>query len=104
MNIRHFVALFFKQQLALAATVNLQLSQHILYFICILTGPPVLPDGTFNQHLPESTSIGQMQHPKGCCMELGKWPIKVQLGSTNSKGLPVLFQGSHQDLFLNNHH
>jgi len=34
-------------------------------------------------------------------MELGNWPIKVQLGSTNSKGLPVLFQGSHQGLFLN---
>jgi len=37
-------------------------------------------------------------------MELGNWPIKVQLGSTNSKGLPVLFQGSHQGLFLNNNH
>jgi len=37
-------------------------------------------------------------------MELGNWPIKVQLGSTNSKGLPVLFQGSHQGLFLNNHY
>jgi len=35
-------------------------------------------------------------------MELGNWPIKVQLGSTNSKGLPVLFQGSHQGLLLNN--
>jgi len=44
----------------------------------------------------------EMHHPKGCCMELGNWPIKVQLGSTNSKGLPVLFQGSHQGLFLNN--
>jgi len=44
--------------------------------ICILTGPPVLPNGTFNQHLPESASIGQMQHPKGCCVELGNWPIK----------------------------
>jgi len=71
---------------------------------CILTGPPVLPNGTFNQHLPESASIGQMQHPKGCCMQLRNWPIKVQLGSTNSKGLPVLFQGSHQGLFLNNDH
>jgi len=37
-------------------------------------------------------------------MELGNWPIKVQLGSTNSKGLPVLFQGSHQGLLLNNHY
>jgi len=36
-------------------------------------------------------------------MELGNWPIKVQLGSTNSKGLPVLFQGSHQGSFLNDH-
>jgi len=35
-------------------------------------------------------------------MELGNWPIKVQLGSTNSKGLPVLFQGSHQGVLLNN--
>jgi len=35
-------------------------------------------------------------------MELGNWPIKVQLGSTNSKGLPVLFQGSHQGFLLNN--
>jgi len=37
-------------------------------------------------------------------MELGNWSIKNQLGSTNSKGLPVLFQGSHQGLFLNNDH
>jgi len=44
-----------------------------------------------------------MQRPKGCCVELGNWPLKVQLGSTNSKGLPVLFQGSHQGSFLNNH-
>jgi len=35
-------------------------------------------------------------------MELGNWPIKDQLGSTNSKGLPVLFQGSHQVFFPNN--
>jgi len=35
-------------------------------------------------------------------MELGNWPIKVQLGSTNSKGLPVLFQGSQQGFLLNN--
>jgi len=35
-------------------------------------------------------------------MELGNWPIKGQLGSTNNKGLPVLFQDSHQGLFLNN--
>jgi len=35
-------------------------------------------------------------------MELGNWSIKNQLGSTNSKGLPVLFQGSHQGLHLNN--
>jgi len=46
----------------------------------------------------------EMQHPKGCCMELSNWSIKDQLGSTNSKGLPVLFQGSHQGLFLNNDH
>jgi len=76
----------------------------IAYCICILTDPPVLPNGMFNQCLPEGTSIGQIQHPKGCCMELGNWPIKVQLRSTNSKGLPVLFQGSHQGLLLNNHH
>jgi len=37
-------------------------------------------------------------------MELGYWPIKVQLGSTNSKGLPALFQGSRQGFLLNNHH
>ena len=30
------------------------------------------------------------------CVELGKWSIENQLGSTNGKGLPVLFQGSHQ--------
>jgi len=35
-------------------------------------------------------------------VELGNWPIKVQLGSTNSKGLPVLHQGSHQGFLLNN--
>jgi len=35
-------------------------------------------------------------------MELGNWSIKNQLGSTNSKGLPVLFQGSHQGFLLNN--
>ena len=35
-------------------------------------------------------------------MELGNWSTKNQLGSTNSKGLPVLFQGSHQGLHLNN--
>jgi len=35
-------------------------------------------------------------------MELDNWPIKVQLGSTNSKGVPVLFQGSHQGFLLNN--
>jgi len=46
----------------------------------------------------------EIQHPKGWCMELGNWPIKVQLGSTNSKGLPVLFQGSHQGSFLNKCH
>jgi len=37
-------------------------------------------------------------------MELGNWPMKVQLGSTNSKGLPVLLQGSHQGFFLNSNH
>jgi len=37
-------------------------------------------------------------------MELGNWSIKNQLGSTNSKGLPVLFQGSHQGFLLNNHY
>jgi len=37
-------------------------------------------------------------------MELGNWSIKNQLGSTNSKGLPVLFQGSHQGCLLNNHY
>jgi len=31
-------------------------------------------------------------------MELGNWPIKVQLGSTNNKGLSVVFQGLHQGL------
>jgi len=35
-------------------------------------------------------------------MELGNWSIKVQLGSTNSKGSPVLFQGSHRGFLLNN--
>jgi len=44
----------------------------------------------------------EMQHPKGCCVELGNWPIEVQLESTNSNGLPVLFQGSYQGLPLNN--
>ena len=41
----------------------------------------------------ESVSTGEMQHPKGWCMEPGGWSIKVELGSTNSTGLPVLFQG-----------
>ena len=49
----------------------------------------------------DSPSIEKIQRPKGCCMELGNWSIKNQLGSTNSKGLPVLFQGSHQGSFLN---
>jgi len=44
----------------------------------------------------------ETQHPKAGCVELGNSPIKVQLGSTNGKGLPVLFQGSHQGLLLNN--
>jgi len=44
----------------------------------------------------------ETQHPKGCCVELGNWPIKVQLGSTNSKDLPALFQGSRQGFLLNN--
>ena len=44
----------------------------------------------------------ETQHPKGCCVELGNWPIKVQLGSTNSKGLPALVQGSRQGFLLNN--
>jgi len=35
-------------------------------------------------------------------VELGNWPTEVQLESTNSNGLPVLFQGSHQGLPLNN--
>jgi len=49
---------------------------------CILTGPPVLRHGTHNQCScsAESTSMGEMQHPKGWCMELVNWPIKVQLG------------------------
>jgi len=74
------------------------------YCICILTSPPVLSNGTSNQYScsTERPSIGKIQHPKGCCMELGNWSIKNQLGSTNSKGLPVLFQGSHQGLLLNN--
>ena len=46
--------------------------------------------------------MGETQYHKGCCMELGNWPIKVQLGSTNSKGLPVLFQGSTRVYALNN--
>jgi len=44
----------------------------------------------------------ETEHHKGCCVELGHWPINVQLGSTNSKGLHVLFQGSHQGFLLNN--
>jgi len=44
----------------------------------------------------------EIQHPKGCCVKLGNWPIEVQLGSTNSKGLPVRFQGSYQGCLLNN--
>jgi len=57
-----------------------------------------------NQHsCSAERSIDRMQRLKGRCMELGNWPILVQLGSTNSKGLPVLFQGSHQVFFLNNH-
>ena len=55
-----------------------------------------------SEHLPESASSGQTQHPKVCFVVLDNWPIKVQLGSTNSKGLPMLFQGSHQVFFLNN--
>jgi len=63
---------------------------------------PVLTNGTSNQHAcsAERPSIGKMQHPKGCCVELGNGSIKNQLGSTNSKGSPVLFQGSHHGFFL----
>jgi len=74
--------------------------------ISIKLCPPVLTNGTSNQYScsTERPTIGKIQHPKGSCVELGNWPIKVQLGSTNSKGLPVLFQGSHQDFLLNNHY
>jgi len=37
-------------------------------------------------------------------MKLDNWPIEVQLGSTNSKGLPVLFQGPHQSFLPNDHY
>jgi len=36
-------------------------------------------------------------------VKLGNWPLEVQLGSTNSKGLPGLLQVSHQSLFPNGH-
>ena len=63
------------------------------------------PNGTLNQHScsTESASAGETHHPKEWCMEPVNWPIEVQLGSTNSKDLPVLFQGSHQGSFLNEH-
>jgi len=66
---------------------------HISTSISTKLCPLVLPHGTFNQHScsAERPSMEEMQHPKGCCMELGNWPIRVQLGSTNSKGLHVLF-------------
>jgi len=68
----------------------------------ITTFPPVLSHGTFNQCFcsTESASMGEMQHPRGWSMELGNWPLMVQLGSTNSNGLPVLFQGSLQGRLL----
>ena len=68
-------------------------------------GPPVLTHGTSNQHAcsAERPSMVEMQRPKGCCVELGNWSIENQLGSTNSKGLHVLFQGSHQGLLPNDH-
>ena len=67
--------------------------------------PQVLTHGTSNQHAcsAERPSMVEMQHPKGCCVELVNWSIKNQLGSTNSKGLPVLFQGSHQGMLPNDH-
>mgnify|MGYP007080210431 CR=1 FL=1 len=66
--------------------------------------PPVLANGTCSQHacFTEGPSIDKTHRPKGWCVELGNWPIEVQLGSTNSKGLPVLFQGSHPGLLPNN--
>jgi len=87
---------------SVAADIVIWCKRTGLHLHCILTGPPVLSHGTFNQHLTESTSMEKTQHPKGCCVELGNWPLKVQLGSTNSKGLPALFQGSHQGLLTNN--
>mgnify|MGYP000381765951 CR=1 FL=1 len=72
--------------------------------ISIKLCPPVPSNGLTNQYsCSTERSIERIQHPKGCCMELGNWPIKVQSGSTNSKGLRVLFQGSHQGLFPNTH-
>jgi len=63
--------------------------------------PPVSSNGMPNQ----CTCFTERPSINGYTImvqELGNWPINVQLGSTNSKGLPVLFQGAHQDLFLNN--
>jgi len=67
--------------------------------------PPALIHGTPNQRScsAERPSLAETQHPKGRCMELGNWSIESQLGSTNSKSLPVLFQGSHQGLLPNSH-
>jgi len=72
--------------------------------ISIKLCPPVLFHGTSNQYAcsTDRPSMERDAASQGCCMELGNWPIMVQLGSTNSKGLPVLFQGSHQGFFLNN--
>jgi len=71
--------------------------------LCVCANcPPVSPNGTSNQ----CTCFTERLSINGYTIvvwELGNWPIKVQLGSTNSKGLPVLFHGSHQGLFRNSH-
>ena len=40
------------------------------------------------------------RNPKGRGEEPGNWSFRIQLGSTSSKGLPVLFQGLPPGFFL----
>ena len=68
----------------------------IIIIIIIITFPPVLPlrMGT-NQY-----ACFTERNPKGRGEEPGNWSFRIQLGSTSSKGLPVLLQGLPPGFFL----
>jgi len=56
-------------------------------------GHKTLPSGV---HMKDAVWSTRLLWMRRVVWELCNWSIEVQLGLTNSKGLPVLFQGSHQ--------